>query len=207
MRPTLFIDASWHSPYAMSAFVALVEKQVPFEVTLVDLETMAHFEPSYPSRTRRVPCLVDDGFVLAESSAIAEYLEERFPPQKHPALFPTELHARAVAREVMAWVRSDLLPLREERPTTTVFGPRATAPLSERAEAARRRLVDGASQLVRDGQTTLFAQWCLADVDLALMLQRLHRSGDALPPALARYAEANWARPSVARWLAHRPPA
>jgi glutathione S-transferase len=206
MTTTLSIDAKWVSPYAMSAFVALVEKRVPFSVRLVDLDGRAHFSPDYPARTRRVPCLVDDDFVLAESSAIGEYLEERFPPPAHPALFPPDLHSRAIAREVMAWIRSDLLPLREERPTTTVFGAPATAKLSERAEAARVRLVDGASQLVRDGQTTLFQEWCLADVDLALMLQRLHLSGDPLPPALARYAEANWQRPSVTQWLAHRLP-
>ncbi|MCU0695740.1 MAG: glutathione transferase [Myxococcaceae bacterium] len=206
MTITLYSDAKWVSPYAMSAFVALVEKRVPFDVSLVDLDAKAHFQPGYPARTRRVPCLVDDDFVLAESSAIAEYLEEKFPAPAHPALFPPDLRSRAIAREVMAWIRSDLLPIREERPTTTVFGPPSKTKLSERAEAARVRLVDGASQLVRDGQTTLFREWCLADVDLSLMLQRLHLSGDPLPPALARYAEANWKRPSVVQWLAHRLP-
>jgi glutathione S-transferase len=204
MSLTLSIDAKWTSPYALSAYVALVEKQVAFSVHLVDLDAREHFQRGYPARTRRVPCLVDGDFVLAESSAIAEYLDERFPAGT--SLFPKDLHERAVAREVMAWIRSDLLPIREERPTTTVFGARATTKLSERAEAARVRLVDGASQLVTEGKMSLFSGWCLADVDLALMLQRLHLNGDPLPPTLARYAEANWKRPSVVQWVEHRLP-
>jgi hypothetical protein len=35
------------------------------------------------------------------------------------------------------------------------------------------------------------------------MLQRLNLNGDELPAPLKAYAEANWARPSVAKWLAH----
>ena len=34
----------------------------------------------------------------------------------------------------MAWVRSDLMPIREERSTTTMFYERATKPLSPAAQ-------------------------------------------------------------------------
>lgn len=33
----LFVDAQFTSPYALSAFVALREKGLPFEIELVDL--------------------------------------------------------------------------------------------------------------------------------------------------------------------------
>ena len=44
--------------------------------------------PAYRDRslTAKVPALEHDDFWLAESSAIAEYLEEAFPPPGHPAL-------------------------------------------------------------------------------------------------------------------------
>ena len=43
-----------------------------------------------------LPALVEDGFLLADGEAIAEYLEERFP---EPALMPVDLRARARMRE------------------------------------------------------------------------------------------------------------
>ena len=36
---TLFVDAQYASPYAMSAFVALTVKALPFELRTIDLST------------------------------------------------------------------------------------------------------------------------------------------------------------------------
>ncbi len=36
----LYVDARFASPYAMSAFVALTEKGLPFDMTTVDLEAL-----------------------------------------------------------------------------------------------------------------------------------------------------------------------
>lgn len=200
---TLFSDAFSISPYAMSVFVALEEKGVPYQLVHVGLHRGEHRAPTYKARTGRVPSLQHGEFVLAESQAIAEYLEECFPAPKHPRLFPADLKERAIARELMAWIRSDLMPIRDERPTTSVFVERTSKPLSEQAQAARRRLVHALEPLLKNGATTLFGEWCLADADLSLMIQRLHLNGDELPTALKVYAEANWKRPSVQKWLSH----
>jgi glutathione S-transferase len=109
------------------------------------------------------------------------------------------LQQRGIARELIAWVRSDLMPIREERPTTSLFYQRAQSPLSAAGQKAKQRLIDAVSPLIRG--TTLFDAWCLADTDLAVMLQRLNLNGDGLPPALQSYAEANWQRPSVQKWV------
>ncbi|MCC6332478.1 MAG: glutathione transferase [Myxococcales bacterium] len=199
---TLFSDAFSISPYAMSCFVALEEKGLAYQLVKVGLHAGEHKLPSYKARTGRVPALQHGDFVLAESSAIAEYLEDAFPGPSHPRLFPEAVRERAIAREVMAWIRSDLMPLREERPTTSVFIQSVSRPLSEHARHCVRRLVAACEALIKPGQPTLFAHWCLADTDLALMLQRLASNGDELPRHLADYAAAQWKRPSVARWLA-----
>ena len=47
---TLHVDAQYASPYAMSAFVALTVKQVPFELRTVDLR------PPRISRRRSPTC-------------------------------------------------------------------------------------------------------------------------------------------------------
>jgi glutathione S-transferase len=200
---TLFSDAFSISPYAMSAFVALEEKAVPYDLVHVGMHAGEHRQPSYKARTGRVPSLQHRDFVLAESSAIAEYLEEAFPAPAHPRILPADIKERAIAREVMAWIRSDLMPIREERPTTSVFLHRVSKPLTEAAQAARRRLLAACERLVDASRPTLFGAWCLADTDLALMLQRLNLNGDHLPDGLKAYASANWQRPSVVKWLSH----
>lgn len=200
---TLFVDAKLESPYAFSAFVALEEKQLPFTMKKVSLQAGEHRKPDYRAATGRVPSLQHGDFVLAESSAIAEYLADVFPFPDHPRLFPVDLKERNLCRMIQAWMRSDFLPIRDERSSDTVFYRRpAKQPLSPKAVEHAERLFKGVEGLVREGRTTLFDAWCIADADLAMMLQRLIVSGDPVPPRLKAYAEANWQRPSVARWLA-----
>jgi glutathione S-transferase len=204
---TLYVDTHWISPYAMSAFVALEEKGLSYTVKEISLPKREHFAAGYGAHTGRVPALQHGDFWLAESSAIAEYLAETFPFPKHPRLFPEDLKERAVCREVMAWVRSDLLPIRDERSTHTVWYERTSKPLSDAAKRAVERLLGACDRLIADGRTTLFASWCIADADLAMMLQRLNLNGDPLPPKVKAYAEANWQRPSVRKWTERQRPA
>src|SRR5262249_39593232 len=153
-RCTLFGETLWISPYVFSTFVALGEKGIPFDVVEVGLAEGEHLQPGYrdSSVTGRVPSLEHDGFRLAESSAIAEYLDEGFPPPGYPRLLPADLQARARARQVMAWLRSDLGALREERSTVTMFYRFRLQGLSAAAGRDAEKLIRVAEQLLpRDG--------------------------------------------------------
>jgi len=203
---TLYVDQAWTSPYAMSVYVTLLEKKLPFQVETIDLDTGANLMPPYRDLglTGRVPALVEsaegrDPFVLAESSAIIEYLEERFGAPDHANVLPRDLHQRAQARQIQAWLRSDLLPIRSERSTIGVFIERIETPLSVHAQAAAQRLIRIAERLV-DGPD-LFDAWCIADTDLALMLNRLILNGDPVPQKLKDYAAGQWQRASVQAWV------
>jgi glutathione S-transferase len=202
----LYADAQYASPYAMSVFVALHEKGLPFELSAVDLGRQANRAREFaaPSLTQRVPMLVHDGFALSESSAITEYLDERF---EGVPLYPAQPQRRARARQVQAWLRSDLLPIRQERSTEVVFYGPCDKPLSEAAHTAAGKLFAAAEALLEHGLPNLLGEWCIADVDLALMLNRLVLNGDAVPQRLAGYARHQWQRPSVQRWLALERPA
>ena len=114
---TLWSDADFFSPYVMSAYVALQEKALPFTLKTIDLEHGEQQKTGWTGYhlTRRVPVLEIDGFELSESSAIDEYLEERFAPPEYERIYPHDLQKRARARQVQAWIRSDLMPIREER--------------------------------------------------------------------------------------------
>lgn len=199
---TLYVDAQFLSPYAMSAYVALVEKNLPVELRLVDLEAGEQRMRPFTSRapTCRVPALTHDTFHLTESSAIIEYLEDVFPAPEHSALYPGGPQARARARQIQAWLRSDLAALREARATDIVFHDAPVAALGDAAQAAAAKLLRVAQTLLPDGQTQLFDVWSIADTELALMLRRLAGEGE-LPDDLRAYADAQWQRPSVQQWL------
>ena len=200
---TLYIDSNYFSPYAMWAYVALKEKRLPYALKTVDLAAKQHHEAGYErlTLTGKVPALVHGEFALAESSAIIEYLEDVFPAPAHLPLYPADAQQRARARQIQAWLRSDLMALREERPTTVIFREPSPQPLSEAGRAAAEKLVRVAASLIGEGAGNLFDDWCIADTELALTLNRLVANGDPVPENLRRYVQAQWARLSVQSWL------
>ena len=104
-------------------------------------------------------------------------------------------------------LRSDLLALRHDRSTEVVFYRPTKIPLSTAGQAAADKLVATASALLAHGGDHVCANWSMADVDLALMLQRLVRNADAVPAQLVRYAERQWQLPAIQEWLAIKRPA
>jgi glutathione S-transferase len=202
----LYVDSNFASPYALAAFVSLVEKGLTFDVKPLELFAKAHQNSAFSatSITSRVPTLVHEKFALSESSAICEYLDEAFPGTR---LYPTDLRDRARARQVQAWVRSDLMPIREERPTFVVFCGARRPALSPQGMQAVEKLINASLHLLEGHAENLFEQWSIADVDLAMMLQRLIVHGDPVPQRLVDYANHQWRRPSVQQWINHsRPP-
>lgn len=202
----LYVDSRFLSPYALSAFVVLQEKGLPFAWHGVDLDGGANLLPDYAaaSLTARVPLLVEGDFRLSESSAIAEYLEARYPAPAYAAVYPQDDQQRARARQLQAWLRSDLLPLRQQRTTEVVFLQPSPEPLDAAGQQAAAKLIRVAEACLAPGAANLFGDWCIADTDLALMLLRLVNNGDPVPPALADYARQQWQRPSVQAWLAQQ---
>jgi glutathione S-transferase len=201
----LYVDANFASPYALVAFVSVIEKGLDFDIETLDLAAHANHDPNFAktSITRRIPTLIDDGFALSESSAICEYLDETFAGTR---LYPTDPRNRARARQIQAWVRSDLMPIRDERPTYVVFCGAKRPALSERAREAADTLFSAALALLDGCTDNLFGAWSIADVDLAMMLQRLIVLGDPVPQRLIDYAAHQWQRPSVQQWIHRKRP-
>jgi glutathione S-transferase len=200
-RLKLFVGADFVSAFAMSAFVALKEKQLAFELVTVDLKARDNYQANYRdlSLTCKIPTLVHQNFALSESSAIAEYLDELSPGPKK--LFPQDIKQRARARQLQAWLRSDLLVVRKERPFDLVYFGKKTNPLSDEAQAAVNRLFFVADRLLEEGAQHLFGDWSIADTDLAIMLNRLVANGDPVPARLAAYVHRQWDRDSVRAWM------
>jgi glutathione S-transferase len=205
---TLYADSYLFSPYVFSSYIALREKGVAFDLVPLSLVDGDQHQPAYATATvtARVPSIDHDGFRLAESSAIAEYLEEILPPPAHPRLLPEGVRDRARARQIMAWLRSDLMMLREDRSTATMFYRFPEYPLSEQGQRDADRLVRVADQLIPPTGGPLFGAWSLADAELTFSLHRLLLKGDPVLERVAAYARAQWARPSVQEFVAKTRP-
>jgi glutathione S-transferase len=201
----LYTDAFWISPYVFTCFVALREKGLPFKTRSVALQDKEQRGAAFRTRslTGRVPALEHGDFMLTESNAIVDYLEEAFPAPAYPSVYPADVQARARARQLLGWIRTDLIPIREERATHTMFYTRATDPLSAAGRDAAERLLFVADQLVTEGTPTLFGAFGIADADLAFMLQRLLLNGEPVPAKLASYARGVWERPSIREFVTH----
>jgi len=204
----LYMDIFWISPYVFSCYVALKEKGLSFEVRELALQNKEQKSEEYQKNTvtGKVPSLQNGSFYVSESNAIAEYLEDIFPAPNHPRLFPENAEKRARARQVMGWIRSDLLPIRDERSTYTMFYEelRAKKPLSESAQVHAKKLNQVAERLIPQDGGNLFGEWSLADADLAFMLHRLIINGDEINDRVKTWAQKQFERPSIREFLEHK---
>ncbi len=203
----LYADTGFVSPWVFHALVALEEKRLPYRLETVPLPIPAAQRAAFQARgiLGTVPMLVHGELWVTESLAISEYLAERFPVPDHPRLFPADLGERARARQVMSMIRTSLFALRTDRPTSSVFGRPVSAPLGAQAAADAGELVRVATALITPGATSLFATWCIADVDLGLALMRLVANGDPVPAHVHAYATAQFQRRSVRAYLSRVP--
>jgi glutathione S-transferase len=208
MDLTLYADASWQSPWVFHVMVALEELGLRYtlDAKKLPLSVDERMRLQQTALLGKVPCLVHGNFALTESSAIAEYLAETFAPPSYPRILPADPRERARARQVMSWLRTSLMALREDRPTSSVFQRPNNKPLSDKARADAAELARIAEQLIAPGKTTMFDEWCIADADLALALMRLIANSDtSMTQRLVDYGLAQWGRKSIRRYLAYIP--
>jgi len=110
------------STYARRVRIALIEKNIPYHSVEVDMVNRAHRQAPYLQLNPygRVPALVEDDFVLFESTAIMNYLEATHPT---PALVPADARGRALVDMHMK-----LCDLQLTRQMTTVVFPKRFMP-------------------------------------------------------------------------------
>lgn len=103
------------SPYAWKVWLALEHKALAYEAKRMQFDNGDLKTPLFLAINPRgqVPTMVDDGFAVYESSAMLEYLEDRYPTSGAP-LWPVDVKARAVARRRAAEILSHIDPLNGE---------------------------------------------------------------------------------------------
>jgi maleylpyruvate isomerase len=110
----MLLHGYWRSSAAYRVRIALAVKGVEYRSVTHDLRTGEHHTEAYTALNpqRLVPALEAEGDVLAQSQAIIEWLDERYPD---PPLLPADSHGRAVIRAMTGLIASDIHPLNNLR--------------------------------------------------------------------------------------------
>ena len=91
------------SPFAWRVWLALEHKRLAYDLRTISFDRGDHKTPEFLRQNPRgkVPLLVDGDFVLYESNAIVEYLDEAYPGRGAP-LFPGDVRRRALVRRLVS---------------------------------------------------------------------------------------------------------
>ena len=149
-----------------------------------------------------MPVLLDDGFAVWDTLAIAEYLAERFPAKQ---LWPADAKARARARSVCAEMHSGFTSLRSHFPMNIEaklpeIGAKALAE-QPGVRTDLDRIVTMWTELLREhGGPLLFGEFSIADAYFAPVVMRPATYAPPLPEAITAYMARVQALPGVAAW-------
>jgi maleylacetoacetate isomerase len=202
----------FRSSAAFRVRIALNLKHVRYETVGVNLRKGAHLDAAFgavnPQRT--VPALDDEGAVLAQSLAIIEYLDARYP---EPKLLPAEPVARARVQALAQLVACEIHPLNNLRVLKYLRGEFA---LDEAAVQRwyRHWIAEGFRGLEELVAQCSGGRYCygdavsLADVCLVPQIYNARRFDcDLAPyPTLVRIAEGLEAEPAFAAAAPERQP-
>jgi len=112
-RPSLTLYDYWSSSAAYRVRIALAIKGVPYRRMVIRrLDGSQELDYFAVNPQGFVPTLEHQGIWLIQSTAIIEYLEERWPD---PPLLPAGLEERARVRALAAMTVSDIQPLNNQR--------------------------------------------------------------------------------------------
>lgn len=202
----MIVYGTGYSPYVRKVLVSLVEKGVAYEHRPVMFHAPDQdFQACSP--LGKIPAIEDDGFRLADSSAVLWYLERKHPT---PALVPADPKAlgRAVwfdkfgdtelfGKLIVPFVERVLKPNMMKQPTDEAAVTRALdkdlPPLFDYLESqiSGPYLVGDAFSIADISIATGFFNFQLAQAQI----------DDGRWPKLARYVTATLARPSFAAAL------
>lgn len=182
---TLILHGYWRSSATYRVRIALNLKGLPFKIVPVDLRAGEQHSSDYRALNPLglAPVLESDDVVMAQSPAILEWLEERYPD---PALLPERLADRAVVRAMSALIACDIQPINNVRVLAQLraqFGADAAA---EQAWISRW-ITDGLAalepQIRRYGRGFAFGEHpTLADCHLAPQIYSAQRFNVDLKP-------------------------
>ena len=214
MALQLFIGNKNYSSWSMRPWVLMTQAGIPFEEVMVRFDSF-EADSRFKKHLRgvnpvgKVPVLVDDGFAVWDTLAIAEYLAERFAEK---ALWPTDPKQRARARSVCAEMHSGFGSLRSHCPMNIEASLPDVGRLIWRDQAGVRadlarlsglwgELLAAQPSTLPDGSgPLLFGSFSIADAYFAPVCMRLKTYALPLAADLQAYVDRVAALPGVQAW-------
>ncbi|WP_296234164.1 glutathione S-transferase family protein [Pseudomonas sp. UBA4617] len=200
MSYQLIIGDKLYSSWSLRGALALELAGVPYEETLIRLK-----QPDTRQRilafsaTGKVPLLKTEHGVIADSLAIAEYLNERHPEAQ---LWPADMAARAQARSACAQMHSGFLALRSAMPFDLSRDQALdSVPLEVQIDIDRVVALWSECRLVaKESGPFLFGKPSLADAFFAPVAVRLRTYRVEVPAEAAAYIETIYQWPAFQAW-------
>ena len=208
MALQLYIGNKNYSSWSMRPWVLLTGAGIPFEEKMVrfdsfDAQSAFKSVVAAINPVGKVPVLVDDGFAVWDTLAIAEYLAERFPDKQ---LWPADARARARARSVCAEMHSGFTALRShcsmniETSLPEVGRILWRDQAGVRADIARLEAM-WTGLLAEHGGPMLFGEFGIADAYFAPVCSRIRTYALPVSPTVAAYVDRVHQLPAVQAWV------
>jgi glutathione S-transferase len=186
------------SPYAWRVWLALEYKRIPYELKLMSYDAGDFKRPEFQALNprRQVPVIVDGSFVLYESAAIIEYLEDTQPDE--PRLFARDLRDRAVQRRLVREADQYFATALEHLVEAVLFTPKE--------RWSQERITAASAEIEKElelWETVIAGDYLAGDLSAAdftlfpetALVQRMDsRNPGLLPPDLLGPKMATWAR-------------
>jgi glutathione S-transferase len=192
------------SSWAFRAWLALREQNIDFEEKIVDIRRPQRWENLAKigafSPPAAVPVLVDDGFVIFDSSAIMEYANEL----GDSSLLPKDLRLRARARSMVAWQHSTMgRSICSGLSFESAFYPDKRQLSADEVASAEKVYSLWEKELLNHGGPYLVGSYSLADIALVPSILRLktHHPVSDTYPLTAAWMDRLLERPHVKNWL------
>ena len=209
MALELYIGNKNYSSWSLRPWLLLTQAGIPFREVMVRFDSFAAdsaFKATVGriSPVGKVPVLVDDGFAVWDTLAIAEYVAERFP-EKH--LWPADARQRARARSVCAEMHSGFTALRNHCPMNIEAALPEVGRIvwrdqaGVRADLARIEAI-WTELLDAHGGPMLFGDFGIADAYYAPVCSRIRTYALPVSPTVAAYVDRVHALPAMQAWTA-----
>ncbi len=205
----LYIGNKNYSSWSMRPWVLLKQAGIAFEEVKVRFDSFdsnSSFKQTIGSvnPVGKVPALLDDGFAVWDTLAIAEYLAEKFPDKK---LWPQDAKARARARSICAEMHSGFGALRSACPMNIEADLADIGKLIWRDKASVRtdvaRITAMWSELLGSDpkNSFLFGEFSIADAYFAPVCMRLKTYALPVPQDITAYISRVCTAPGVKAWI------
>jgi glutathione S-transferase len=204
---TLVIGNKNYSSWSMRPWVMLAQAGISFQEQMLRFDSFgpqSQFKQAALGITPvgKVPVLIDDGFVIWDTLAIAEYAAEKFPEAK---LWPTDAKARARARSVCAEMHSGFTNLRSHCPMNIEADLPHIGAIVLRDQAGVRadlaRIVSMWGGLLGEyGGPMLFGDFSIADAYFAPVCWRIRTYGLPVSEPVQAYMQRVFALHAMRRW-------